>query len=66
MVLEESKEENIIIQKEINYNITQIYIDEFIKYLEEQDNATHSNKMLLKKLQLLIKKICFDTKEQKK
>lgn len=66
MVLEESKEENINIQKEINYNITQIYIDEFIKYLEEQDNATHSNKMLLKKLQLLIKKICFDTKEQKK
>lgn len=60
MVLEESEEENNNIQKEVNYNITRTHIDEFIQYLEEQDNATHSDKMLLKKLQLLIKKICFD------
>jgi hypothetical protein len=50
--------------KQVSYEAALKHIDGIIKYLEERDDTTLCDKMLLKKLQSQVKKKSFQTKKQ--
>ena len=61
MVLEESEEEEEDkMQKKVSHDAALAHIDGLIQYLEEPDDASLCDKMLLQKLQSQIKKRCLD------
>jgi uncharacterized protein YehS (DUF1456 family) len=59
---EENDEVNEV--KRVSHEAALKHIDGIIKYLEEQDDTTLCDKMLLKKLQSQVKKKSFQTKKQ--
>lgn len=60
MVLKESEEEGEYkMQNQLSHGAALAHIDGLIPYLEEQDEATLCDKMMLEKLQSQIKKEMF-------
>ncbi|XP_050523014.1 jerky protein homolog-like [Daktulosphaira vitifoliae] len=62
---EEEENDEINDVKQVSHEEALKHIDGIIKYLEEQDDTTLCDKMLLKKLQSQVKKKSFQTKKQK-
>lgn len=61
MNLEESDEEDGKVQKKVSHDAALAHVEGLIQYLEEEDDASLCDKIVLKKLQSQIKK-CFNTK----
>ena len=63
--LEESDEEDGKVQKKVSHDAALAHVQGLIQYLEEEDDSSLCDKIVLKKLQSQIKKKCSNTKKQK-
>ena len=63
---EEEEEGGDKTQQRMNHDVALAHADGLIKYLKEQDDLSFCNKMLVKKLQLQIKKKCFSIIQKNK